>query len=442
MSDENIENNQEENQNNTFENKRKQQRNLDFKQKHILNIVLLILIVSIFTCGCKIQTNASSNIEPKNEEAEITLESINTKEMKISTPKECKQKGMHYIGKMKVRRFGAVVAEISKNELLIVGGLSQSGLERNNFGEAIYEKPFNKVECKYQLNAEIFDINTFETKLLNETPSNKILYSGQKLLNGDIIFPISMEIFRIKDRKFEKLNIKNNNDLYSDCISYNNEKIFCIYNNFQNRNYPTTILYDYIKSSNIINIPINDLFNQNNKKEKIGNILKTNDKSLVIYTYYKNTENEKNKISFYELNKGNKEFNYSFHVEIDGDYFKIFKISDSLLLINSSKNYKNHIYLYNFKNKEIINDYNFDKQYFLHQLGSGNFIIYNYYDKQLNIDYLFDLNTKQLILKNTKIKLPIVHSKLYSINENQLLFVGGCDRTTNRPTNSLYIYTF
>lgn len=408
----------------------------------VLGIVLLIFIVFFLICVSKMKTNANSNVEQKNKESEITMKNINTEEIKISTPDECKKKGLHYIGKMNVKRFGAVVAEISKNELLIVGGLSQSGLKRNNFGEGIYEQPFHKVERKYQLNAEIFDINTFETKLLDNTPSTEILYLGQKLLNGDIIFPISMEIFRIKDRKFEKLNIRNNNDLYSDCISYNNEKIFCIYNNFQNKNNPTTILYDYMNSSNIINIPINDLFNQDNNKEKIGNILKTNDECLVIYTYYKNTENEKNKISFYELNKKNKEFNYSFQVEIDGDYFKIFKVSDSLLLINSSKNYKNHIYLYNFKNKEIINYYNLGKQYFLHQLSSGNFIIYNFDDKQLSIDYMFDLNTKQLILKNTKIKIPIVHSKIYSINENQLLFVGGCDRTFNNPTNSLYIYTF
>ena len=65
MTDENknIENNQEEKQNKPEDNKKWWTKSLNLKQNYTRKLVLLIFIVSIFTCGCKIQTNAISNVE-------------------------------------------------------------------------------------------------------------------------------------------------------------------------------------------------------------------------------------------------------------------------------------------------------------------------------------------------------------------------------------------
>ena len=451
MSDENkeiLENNQEENQNNTFENKRKQQRNLDFKQKHILNIVLLILIVSIFTCGCKIQTNASLNIEQKNEKAEITLENINTKEMKFSTPEECKQKGLLYIGKMRKKRAFHSIVPIDKNKLLIIGGISKLGVHHYNFGELNKLKETKDIpEC----NAEIFDIKTLHsTKSYDrlqdylykifKPDENRLILVGKNTMAYDILNRKFTEIKysfwdEIKNRKKETFVLKEN-------------LIIC--DSYVNTNIPLTCRLTNLQGIEIAQISNSIIL----KKADQSKFVQLSDDEVLLYRYISSRYGATSDLSFYKYSLKEKKFIDTIEHESVGNIVNIYPINSNIILIASCRRLRGTILtdfileLYDISKREVIKKYDIDKEI---ETGQMYQFIDNYFEKKigfmklnenellfLGCNYIFNLKTYSL--SKLDLLLPVENAEIIVLDDNKIFVSGGFYKGTNNVSDNVYLY--
>ena len=460
MTDENknIENNQEENQNKPEGNKKWWTKSLNLKQNYTRKLVLLIFIVSIFTFGCKIQTNAISNVEQNKKKSEI-IEHTNIEEMKISTPEECKEKGLHYIGKMNVPRIFHKTIKLKDGNILIIGGNNKLKVENT---KPHLKGPFaNHYNYEYIKNktAEIFNPTNNSFTGLFSMPSQSNYFNIITLKDGNILLcSKKLEIYDIKEQNFRIINKKNLNDKITSfnprfCEKIGNE--YLLECNHSNKNEliknkcVVTNLTDYsVKYYKEIDFKFPE-------KPLILGYLKINENELFIYTEIFSPRNKSTKLNglVYDISK-NKILKTAELINFDSceevPIATLIEKNKILFAIKPKFGYKlcrPHApfqwFIYDIDTNKVSK--NIDMLY-PHSVLVGepikydnsNFLIF----EGNKIRQMLDLKTYELKkFDGFEIK-NLENMNIIQINHNQLLITGGIQKTNNTINDMAWIYTF
>ena len=416
---------------------------LHLKQNYIRKIVLLIFIVCIFTSGCKMQTKVNSNAEHKNKESAITIENINTKEMKISTPEECRQKGLHYIGEMTKPRVSHTVVKLNNGEVLITGGIDENTAEIFNPLTNKFNKLASKPKYSRHLNSIILD-------------QNNILLSGENL-----------EIYNIKNKKFkapfnnidfEKKMVhfsENIDNHLIQCVPSLTEETICSIRNLKSFR-KKTIKYKFERPKNYY------------EGGNLGLLYIGKDK-ILCYEKLFNEMTGVNKrkdlfISVYDIPQ-NKFINSNIIEKIG----RIYEISSPLLIDNDNilfisgieKIIQNPIdeyipfhdnniklrytksHIYNISKNKVIKKIDLLYSNVLFpiraiKLSNGNILII----EKTAIRQFFNIKNKEYEKIQNECELDSIHFNLFNLNDNQILITGGITTNTNEKVSSAWIYTY
>ena len=445
MSDEkkNIENNQEENQNRQECNKKWWKKLLELKQNYIEKIVLLIFILCILTCGCKMQTKVNSNAEHKNKESAITIENINTKEMKISTPEECRQKGLHYIGKMTRPRVSHTVVKLNNGEVLITGGIDDNTAEIFNPLTNKFNKLASKPKYSRHLNSIILD-------------QNNILLSGENL-----------EIYNIKNKKFkvpfnnidfEKKMVQFSENIDNhllQCVPSLTEETICSIRNLKNFR-KKTIKYKFERPKNyyeggnlgLLYIGKDKILCYEKLFNEMTGVNKRKDLFISVYNIPQNKFMNSNIIE-----KIGRIYEISSPILIDND--NILFISGIEKIIqkpideyipfhdNNIKLRYTKSHIYNISKNKVIKKIDLLYSNVLFpiraiKLSNGNILII----EKTAIRQFFNIKNKEYEKIQNECELNSIHFNLFNLNDNQILITGGITTNTNEKVSSAWIYTY
>jgi len=482
---ENNQNNKEEKDNHFEENKnddslqnKKRLFVLTPKRKNLLLFVVVLVVVLIVGINFKdkkkyenaaiAQTKTEnfeqikdmenkSNMTKKEENNSIK---INVNNMKISTPEQCKEKGLHYIGKMNVPRVFHQSIKLNDGNILIVGGYSKLESKKITF-DGDYGEP---IEYISEYSAEIFNPTNNNFFKVKSIPIEEDKLQLLKLDNGNIllisdkyyqIFDINKNIFNLPIEKTIYKKYRGTEDiLYSEIIR---DKILieCY----------GIISGSCINSCWLTNIDNFELESIQDIKLEIPaymtptyfGFLKLNKKEILIYTKsFPRTDVQNMYIAIYDIEK--KTITKSIEVKGVGNY----QISKPILLVNNRILFTGGI-----------------------EYEKGGYTYYNkifpwfIYDSNLNeiektINMIFPdsitsqepINTENenlLIVENNKIRQfynvqtnnlekyngfeleNIVNPNIIQINNHQILITGG--RYTKNGRNEFissdaFIYTF
>ena len=447
MSDENknVENNQEENQNREECNKKWWEKFLELKQNYIEKIVLLIFILCILTCGCN---KVNSNAEHKNKESSITIENINTKEMKISTPEECRQKGLHYIGKMKKKRAFHSMVAIDENKLLIVGGISKLGVHHYNFGEL---NNLKEIEDLPEFNAEIFDIKTLRSQKsydklqdylykIFKPNENKLILVGKNTMSYDVL---KGKFSEIKYSFFDKTN-----NSKKETFVLKENLIIC--DPYVNANISLTCSLTNMQGIEIDKIP-NSIIS---KKADQSKFVQLSDDEVLLYRYISSKYGATSELSLYKYSLKEKKFIDTIEHESVGNIVNIYPIDSNKILIASCRRVRGTILtdfmleLYDMSKREVIKKYDIDNKI---ETGQMYQFIDDYFVKKLDFiklnenellflgcGYIFNL--KSYTLSKFDLLLPVENSEIIVLDDNKILVSGGFYKRTKSVSDNIYLY--
>ena len=423
MSDENKENiNQVENQNQSEKEQSRLKKNLDFRQKYILKIVLLIFIVSIFTCGSKIHTNASQKAEQKNKESEITMENINTDKMKISTPEECKQKGLHYIGKMIEPRVNHLSYVLNRNKLILIGGYILYSFPSKSNSDGSYYKQIESIE--------IINIDNLKEHYLINVENLCNINSIFKI-NDNQVFLAGKNLYLL-DLEKKECNLLDENINILKIFSLKNDLIYYITTNL------TQINSYNIKTKERTNFVYNTM-NQNHRDNRpnFEVIELVHDSKYILYPLHYTFEKppiviiDRNDFSYKKIN-----------ISYEYDKQKAFIYNDQNIIYLTCKTVGNNtdveIRVFDIKN----NIFSLKKRYKLEGISSENISFIQLNDRNIvfveNYKISNILDVKSFELKNSSQIYKFNYLSDFISSSNNMLFItGGLNKTNQSQTEAI-----
>lgn len=421
--------------------------NIYKKRKYIFVFCLLLVFSMILITSCY-----GKNI--KNENKKVIKDMImnnnqenskilNTSNLKRSTPEECKEKGLHYIGEMTAPRIFHKSIKLDDSNILVLGGYSEIKSKKNIL-KGDYEK---KIEYIPEYSAEIFNLNNNMFEKLPSTLDVATFVNSMVLPNGNLLFVSNKyTIFNKKTRKFksiERTKINSNinyKSIYPQFTELIGENciIECYGQNdgFNNHNmcWITDINEFVLRSINKINLNVPEYL----IPCSFG-YLKINDDTILIYTKSYPRTNAKN-VYFAIFDLKNKKNIREKEIKDIGSSFNSqppVLLDENKILFAGGVELKPGTYI------PIKNVF----PYFLYDIKN---------DKLEKIDEteLKKINTrKNLNIEKNKMKSDesmefygISNQNIIQINDNQLFVSGGkkkhIDNKKGEIVRSAWIYTF
>ncbi len=454
MTDENknIENNQEENKNKPEVNKIWWKKMLALNQtcglkpKFKVNIyrvliVALIFYLVIFLFAKNIKIDDTENIKTE----------------KIATNNELKEKGLHYIGKMKVPREGHSVVTIGEDKLLIVGGISKNGVKHISLGLITSLQNVPDIE---EHNAEIFNLKTRKSKVIAKN-FDDYLYSVNYFDGDNIMFvpqnKNDLMIFNIKKNKIKTYD----NFFLGSNLSYSKQALVFADNIVVCEGYssladgPSCILYNkYLNNILQINKDIIDTEQFNTLK-----LVKLNEDKFIIYRYLYNKLGSSSKLYIYKYSIKSKTYSNIIKHENVGNLISITPITEDLILISSClenrvrqevENFK--LELFDIKKDKIIKNYNVDELVKFVPIANNDgkekkYNVSQYIplnkDELISSDLKYKFNLNDYSLNKTNIELPVIRAQITVIENNKIIITGGIYKGTNNiVSDRIYLYNF
>lgn len=405
------------------------------------------------------QSNDMENKSNMTKKGNNSIKKISVNNMKISTPDQCKEKGLHYIGKMTVPRVFHKTIKMQNGNILILKGYSKIQ-DKKIIDYGNYNEP---IEYISEDSAEIYNPTNNSFLQLKSQPAKEDILKLLKIDNNIlIIFDRYYQIFDAINNVFQLPNEKKiykrfgriGENQYSEIIN-NNTLIECsgfISNEYRNCCWLTDIDNFEIKSTQNINMQIPKYLTPN-----YFGYLKLNKNEILIYTKsFPRTDAKNIYISIYNLK--NKIITKSIEIKDVGNY-KIAKpilLENNKILFTGGVNYEGGAYIH------------YDKIYpwFIYDVDLNKIekTIKMIFPNSITSQEPINLeNENLLIVENNKIRQlynvktnnlekydgfeleNIVNPNIIQINNHQLLITGG--RYTKKElnkfiSNDAYIYTF
>lgn len=419
-------------------------------------IVMVVLIVGLISCGCTKSEDSVDNKFKKDVVRDNMDDEINN--MKISTPEQCKEKGLHYIGKMNVPRIFHKAIKLKDGNILIVGGNNSITYRNNSDMDGKYS---DDIEYIPEYSIELFNpINNTFKKLKAKTSISDI--SEIILLDNDNVLLVSDKEYQVFDTKKNKFYAQQFKNMEFKYVSYaeklrDNLLLEC-YGNIHhgtleqkfNQHFCciTDITNFKLKVSNNINIEIPEYI----KPTNFG-YLKINQNEILIYTKsYPRTNTKDIYLALYDI-KNNKiiKSNILEHV---GNYreAKPILLKNNKILFTGGVIYERGVYIsynvlpwfiYNIEDNKIEKtiDMLFNDSITAQnpiKLLNGNILIV----EDNKIRQLFNTKTNKFEDFNGFNLENIMNPNILQIGDNQLLITGGENKRNNNISNDAFLYTF
>ena len=180
---------------------------IDFENENkYLNVAIAQSTIAEFKQNNKVENKLNMK-ENKN----YNIKKYNIRNMKISTPMQCKEKGLHYIGEMTSPRIFHKTIKMNDGKIFIIGGKKEILISDQNSHIKGHINKFLKYDYINNETAEIFDPsnNSFTKTISNPLQENYI--NIIPLDNGNILLVSNeFEVFNIKEKQFKKVGKRKN----------------------------------------------------------------------------------------------------------------------------------------------------------------------------------------------------------------------------------------
>lgn len=385
-------------------------------------ILLFNLFVGILfiCCACD-----NVNAYKLGDELQITVE--NTKN----------NNKLSKVGEMIVSRISPRVIELNDNQLLIVGGYKKFEIKQN---PSIDGSQY-RIENIDELSAEIYDLNTNKSQLLNSKPFfNPLGINAIKLSNSNILFSggEKPQIFDLKSNKFKELdNIFGDNytGLNVEFIELDNAKgMFCSTYTHE----PNNVKCFLVNTNNFNLIKVFKIPPFDNNMFKYSKMLKLGtDKIIVFSTLRKfNSPNREVYISEYSISK--EKFVKHTILEDIGNVVSANVINDDFVLISGVRSWG-----YSYMENPTLVIYSVSQEKKIKTFDVENFLgFYEKGGKLVSSEYI--LNTKTFELEPNsehidweKYNLPEKSTRILLKDSKYLIFGGKSNK--GKPLKDVYI---
>ena len=475
MQDNFNENHFEEHKNvNSLQNK-KRKLYLDPKQKFAL--LFLVVLVAFIIVGInfkdkkKYENAAIAQTKTENfeqikdmenksnmtKEENNNIKKINVNNIKISTPKQCKEKGLHYIGEIPSTKFIVQSIKLNDGNILIIWGnvISATKKERN-----IKSQYNDSADYITEYSAEIFNPLNNEFLQLDTVPHPKNHCNKLLHLDNENVLLISenFEIFNIKTKTFKEVGenkIKLNGEYKYIYPSFfdktsNGNLLQCagsISPSYTNICWITDLRNFKVKEIYNINIDIPKYLTPANL-----DYIKINENQILIYTKSYPTTNTTNiYIAIWDINQ--KKIIKEKEITGIGNYFIALKpivLDKNRILFFGGLEFENitaikkrfSSYIYDLK-EDKIQEFRESKKNLIIELLDNNLLIF----EDNKIKEIFNCKTNKTEVKDiSELDKLLIYRNVIQINDKQLLLISKENKTqaelNDTVCRSVWIYTF
>lgn len=342
------------------------------------------------------------------------------------------------VGEMVKPRISPKVIALNDKQLLIVGGYQKFEIKPQKSKinrEAQYSK-----ENIYELSAELYDIETNKSQLLNSKPFFYPIIEAIKLSNGNILFlgGEKPQLFDVKANKFKKIdNIFNDNYTSPNTrfIELNNDKgMFCsIYTRIPDEIKCFLVNTDNFKLINEFQIPPFD-----NRMFKYSKILRLGTDKFLVFTTLRTFNSPNREVYISEYSISDEKFVKHTKIEDIGNELCVNTINDDLVLISGAR-----IWGYGLIDNPTLSIYSVLKEKKIKTFNVDKFLWFYEKDGKLeSSEYIlnpktFELEQNKEYIDWKKYNLP-EKSTRFSLKNNRYLIFGGKSED-GKPLNKVYV---